>query len=44
MSTVAILALAACGLLWVLALVEFFRTMSALSRFRARFGKLPGWR
>lgn len=41
MTTVAIIVGGACCLLWVGALVEFARLLSELSRFRAKYGKLP---
>lgn len=41
MTTVAIIVVGACCLLWAGALVEFVRTLSELSRFRAKHGKLP---
>ena len=35
METIAIIALAACGVLWVASVVEFSRTMSELTRCRS---------
>lgn len=41
MTTFTIVAGMVCCLLWVGALVEFARLLSELSRFRAKYGKLP---
>lgn len=41
MTTLTIIAATVCCLLWAAALVEFARIFSELSRFRAKYGKLP---
>lgn len=40
MGTIAIVAIAVCGLLWVAAIVEFSRTLSELARCRNSAGRL----
>jgi hypothetical protein len=40
MGTIAIIAIAACGLIWLAAIVEFSRTISELTRCRHSAGRV----